>query len=924
MGRKFSIFAILALLIFSSISSMFTTDARAASGQFASYTPEQQALSYLGVQAIAQCVNNLPGNIPYGQAGQFTTMFKSDQIGQRDPKIAAYFVINKYAGSSDGDKLHCDTYYSDWVQKVMSLWGYTSGQDFICNALKGSRYYDVEVDAGPDSCVGTSEANYTINTTSAVDTYYKAIESKVYGGGDVNELPIAAKYVLYRDVFAQACNAGSKDFADAGSQNDGYVFDVKYIDSAGKVVSKKIAARSTRDAKVWWHSVSATSDGVNTCQELAAGMSSSVDGYITSQQQYAQNHLPCDKKYTGLGADVLQTACNAGQTNGAAFCTTTYNSERATAENSACMYGAKLKTDAEQAAKVLAGDTSAGKSACQLQGVGWIVCPVMTFLATITDGAYSFLAADFLSVDTTLVSSPDITKTWESFRNIANVAFVIVFLIIIYSQITGAGITNYGIKRMLPRLAAAAILVNMSLIICQLAVDLSNVLGYGVNTFFSSIPVYSTSNGGGAGGTVIAGLSWVAVIATAIGGTVALLTAISGPTLLAAFLAVAMIALILIARKAVIVLLVIISPLAFVAYLLPNTEGLFKKWYKMFYTMLLLFPTIGVVFGASKLAAQVINSASNGNIVTQMSAMAVSALPFFVVPSMLKGALAATGALGAKMQGWGNKATSNVGSAVKNKSRLGGALQNAKQFREQRRAISYAKGRGQGLSGLIGKTMVGRGGKDYLQQASTRADSLEQEEFEKDVKAASVNFTAANHAEAITAAQTGLGAGGKKLSHAERVAAIQYVSKNGSMDEVSRISTKGLDLKTPGGANILAAATEAYRAKGLHTVAGSEVFGALRNGADQSDVHQLIRERIEKGSMTATDLAQSEASIKLVRDAVKDDALTVDGRANLDKAITEAKANENTRAVANSAAATSGVGGKPGYFDDMLAHPTKP
>lgn len=43
-------------------------------------------------------------------------------------------------------------------------------------------------------------------------------------------------------------------------------------------------------------------------------------------------------------------------------------------------------------------------------------------------------------------------------RNIANVVFVVMFLVVIYSLLTGRGVGNYNIKRMLPRFIVGAIL----------------------------------------------------------------------------------------------------------------------------------------------------------------------------------------------------------------------------------------------------------------------------------------------------------------------------------------------------------------------------------------------------------------------------------------------------------------------------------
>ena len=55
---------------------------------------------------------------------------------------------------------------------------------------------------------------------------------------------------------------------------------------------------------------------------------------------------------------------------------------------------------------------------------------------------------------------------WNTFRDIANVIFVILLMVVIFSQLTGVGIDNYGIKKILPKLIIAAILINLSYLIC--------------------------------------------------------------------------------------------------------------------------------------------------------------------------------------------------------------------------------------------------------------------------------------------------------------------------------------------------------------------------------------------------------------------------------------------------------------------------
>ena len=322
-------------------------------------------------------------------------------------------------------------------------------------------------------------------------------------------------------------------------------------------------------------------------------------------------------------------------------------------------------------------------STCNIDGIGWIICPALTFMASLTDNAFR-LIEDFLIVDPGLLGTSSGTFTfWQAMRDFSNVAFIIVFLIIIFSQLTSVGVSNYGVKKTLPRLVISAILVNISFFICQLAVDLSNVIGASLYSALMSIPVSPV--GVDASGDPI---GWVIVIAgiIAAGGAAAL--AISVPVLLAALVAVGVILLILMGRFALIVILTGLAPLAFVAFLLPNTENLFKKWLKLFTSMLVLYPIVAVVFGASYVASRVIANAGGeiGSDFLQITSLAVAAIPLLVVPSILKGALDSAGSLGTKISGLGSKAFGNIGKQIKTTSKLGAYNEARKRNAQIRRA----------------------------------------------------------------------------------------------------------------------------------------------------------------------------------------------------------------------------------------------
>jgi|GEM_PF-1318891 len=247
-------------------------------------------------------------------------------------------------------------------------------------------------------------------------------------------------------------------------------------------------------------------------------------------------------------------------------------------------------------------DNSCGS---QVTGLGWIICPIISSLTKLDDGMWT-LVSGLLTVNPINQSgSNSIYQAWGSIRSIANVLFVLFFLMIIFSQLTGMGITNYGVKKLLPKVIVCAILVNISFIIIQLAVDLANVIGSSLYGFIVGMAPEYTIRWGNAlnlleGGAAL--LTGVAVTVAAVGGFTALFFILLGVVLISA-LGLITAVLTLIFRQAAILILAILAPLAFVAYLLPNTEQWFKKWRSLLLSMLMMYPMAALIFGGAQFAA---------------------------------------------------------------------------------------------------------------------------------------------------------------------------------------------------------------------------------------------------------------------------------------------------------------------------------
>ncbi len=248
------------------------------------------------------------------------------------------------------------------------------------------------------------------------------------------------------------------------------------------------------------------------------------------------------------------------------------------------------------------------KNSCAIEWIGWIVCPIVRGSTGVVVGLYNFMQANFLNIKSDQLFSnsgkgQEAFKHWVTFRDIANIFFVIMIAIIIFSQVTGVGISNYGIKKMLPKIIIYAILVNISWYIVVIAIDISNIVGStlfkwlsndGNWSFSSDVQKETSPVEGILTGTVATGaLIAAGVTAALVGGATILLFIAS------AALAVVMTVFILMIREAAVIVLVVTSPLAFVAGLLPNTEGLFKKWIKLTKNMLMIYPICSLIVGGA-------------------------------------------------------------------------------------------------------------------------------------------------------------------------------------------------------------------------------------------------------------------------------------------------------------------------------------
>lgn len=204
-------------------------------------------------------------------------------------------------------------------------------------------------------------------------------------------------------------------------------------------------------------------------------------------------------------------------------------------------------------------------------------------------------------------------QSWTIFRTIATALLVIIMLVMIFSQAVSIGpVDAYTLRKLLPRMVAAVILIQISWVMLKFFVDLSNDLGRGVATLmfapFGGIENMNLADmvgngfeqsgiGGNVGFELFAGLAAIGAGLANLPGLLALAFFVVFSLFVAFF--------VLVLRQLLIVLLVLVVPLALIFWILPRTENYWRVWYSNFSKLLLMFPLIMAMIASGRIVAYV-------------------------------------------------------------------------------------------------------------------------------------------------------------------------------------------------------------------------------------------------------------------------------------------------------------------------------
>lgn len=356
------------------------------------------------------------------------------------------------------------------------------------------------------------------------------------------------------------------------------------------------------------------------------------------------------------------------------------------------------------------GTADEKQSYCQENGgfLSWMLCPAIADGAATAGGLLGFITS-LTTVHTSIIEQfskqdSSIYKAWSAFRNIANIGFVIMLLVVVFSQVTNIGISNYNIKKILPKLIITAILVNFSYLIMGVLIDLSQIAGNGIGALIRSVAadgmdadastrasaIISAIAGSVTG--VAGGLAGIGVATGALAGPAIILPVVMFivTTLISVFFGFIMLTI----RQAAIIMVVVLAPLMMVLYALPNTAAITKKYISTVKALLMLYPMFIFATSAGALASSIIIGTST-DILMMIVGGLLNVLPYFAIPSMTSKSLAGLGSItGAfdKMRGGALKGASMAGGAIASSEFYRNAKSNFAADREVKRAEEKLRG----------------------------------------------------------------------------------------------------------------------------------------------------------------------------------------------------------------------------------------
>lgn len=224
----------------------------------------------------------------------------------------------------------------------------------------------------------------------------------------------------------------------------------------------------------------------------------------------------------------------------------------------------------------------------------------------------------------------------------------------------------YTIKKVLPRLVAAAILIQLSWTLFTLLVRITGEISWGVEGLLyapfggrqalelGTILEKAVGNGT-LTAALAAGVGWVALGAP---GLLALAITIVLALIVAIF--------VLTVRQVLIIMLLVTAPIALVAWILPNTEKVWQLWWGTFSKLLLMYPLILLLLASGRITAKIVAESDVSELIKFIVIIIAFFGPFFLIAKTFQFAGGALASVGGALSGRAGKI-----SGAMNKRALG-------------------------------------------------------------------------------------------------------------------------------------------------------------------------------------------------------------------------------------------------------------
>lgn len=300
-----------------------------------------------------------------------------------------------------------------------------------------------------------------------------------------------------------------------------------------------------------------------------------------------------------------------------------------------------------------AGETD--DDTCESKGgaMGWILCPIINIL----DGALNWVDTQIqglLAIDEDKYTNEDLKTAWLSIRNIAYIVLLPIMLVMVIGTALGFDtFSAYTVKKALPRMVIAVIFIAFSWEICTFLIGFFNAVGGGIlglitSPFREQLPatcqdgnlnlscLFSVDSNINAAEGALHGILFLVEAAASLVGILIFLI-FFGTTML---LAVGAAFLVLLARQMFIIALLLVAPLAILAWIFPGNDALWKGWWSAFSKLLMMFPLIMLIIGVGRIFAMLLNITDGGGldgaILNPIMKLGAYMLPYAFIPFTFK------------------------------------------------------------------------------------------------------------------------------------------------------------------------------------------------------------------------------------------------------------------------------------------------